>query len=257
MVARTSHIPHLVAAALVSSVGREGVKDIRDFCGPGFRDTTRVAEGSPDVWMDIIKTNREGVRRELQAFEKRIHEITALLDSGQFKEIQDFLERSETEARRTVQAGTEMTEFAVVHPCSAISGVVRVPGDKSISHRVAMLSAIASGESAIEGFLRSEDCLNTLKAVEALGARVSIAPDAIKVIGTGGVFHQPDCALDLGNSGTGIRLLTGLLAGQPGTVELTGDTSLRSRPMAESRNRWSAWALKSSFSAHGDVRQFA
>ena len=94
MVARTSHIPHVVAAALVSSAGRDGVSSIRDFCGPGFRDTTRVAEGSPDVWMDIIRTNRESVRLELQAFEKRVHEITTLLDSGRFKEMQDFLEES-------------------------------------------------------------------------------------------------------------------------------------------------------------------
>ena len=94
MVARTSHIPHLVAAALVSSVGREGIKDIRDFCGPGFRDTTRVAEGSPEVWMDILKTNREGVLRELRAFEGRVHGIAGMLDSGRFKEVQEFLEEA-------------------------------------------------------------------------------------------------------------------------------------------------------------------
>ena len=113
-----------------------------------------------------------------------------------------------------------------------IGGTLTVPGDKSISHRVAMLSALAEGRSRIRGFLESEDCLNTLKAMEALGAEVKRKDNGRIVIqGTGGKLRQPDSVLDMGNSGTGMRLLAGLLAGQPLRVEMTGDASLRSRPM--------------------------
>ena len=123
------------------------------------------------------------------------------------------------------------TDVRAVEPCRGVKGALRVPGDKSISHRAGMLAGLARGTSRIEGFLTSEDCLNTLKAVEALGARVERDGAAVTVEGTGGAFRAPAGPLDMGNSGTGIRLLTGLLAGHAFSAELTGDESLRSRPM--------------------------
>jgi len=121
---------------------------------------------------------------------------------------------------------------AIVHPTATISGEVKVPGDKSISHRVAMLAGMASGTSEVENYLQSEDCINTLKAMEALGARSFETPDAkLHIQGTGGKFMEPAGTLDIGNSGTSMRLLTGILAGSSISVELTGDDSLRSRPM--------------------------
>lgn len=121
---------------------------------------------------------------------------------------------------------------AIVHPVEKIGGEVKVPGDKSISHRVAMLAGMASGTSIVENYLQSEDCINTLKAMEALGARSFETPDGkLHIQGTGGKFMEPAGTLDIGNSGTSMRLLTGILAGSPITVELTGDDSLRSRPM--------------------------
>ena len=119
----------------------------------------------------------------------------------------------------------------VVKPCRVINGTIKVPGDKSISHRVAMLSGLATGESIIEGFLTAEDCLNTLRAIEAMGATVYRDGDLVRVTGTGGRFRAPLDVLDMGNSGTGMRLLAGLLAGQDFISEMTGDASLRSRPM--------------------------
>lgn len=121
---------------------------------------------------------------------------------------------------------------AIVHPAKSIGGELQVPGDKSISHRVAMLAGMASGTSEVENYLQSEDCINTLKAMEALGARSFETPDGkLHIQGTGGKFMEPAGTLDIGNSGTSMRLLTGILAGSPITVELTGDDSLRSRPM--------------------------
>ncbi len=116
-------------------------------------------------------------------------------------------------------------------PCTSINGTVEVPGDKSISHRLAMLCALADGESSIENFLCSEDCLNTLYAVEKLGAKITRQNKQITIVGTGGKFTTPSCDLDMGNSGTGMRLLCGLLAGQGFSATLIGDASLSSRPM--------------------------
>jgi len=120
----------------------------------------------------------------------------------------------------------------IVHPGGFSGGVVRVPGDKSISHRTALLAGISSGTSEITGFLEAEDCLNTLKAMESFGARSWIDDEGVlSVQGTGGKFIEPVGPLDVGNSGTGMRLLAGLCSGSPIQVTLTGDESLESRPM--------------------------
>lgn len=120
----------------------------------------------------------------------------------------------------------------IVHPGGFCGGRVRVPGDKSISHRTALLAGISSGTSEITGFLEAEDCLNTLKAMESFGARSWIDDEGVlSVQGTGGKFIEPVGPLDVGNSGTGMRLLAGLCSGSPIQVTLTGDESLQSRPM--------------------------
>lgn len=118
-----------------------------------------------------------------------------------------------------------------VKPVSSINGELKVPGDKSISHRAAMLSGLAQGESVIENFLTSEDCICTLKAMEAMGAKIRIDGKTIKVTGTASKLSKPRGPLDLGNSGTAIRLLSGLVAGQRFSAVLTGDESLCARPM--------------------------
>lgn len=137
------------------------------------------------------------------------------------------------------------TEDQTVSRTKKVGGRLRVPGDKSISHRVAMLGAMAEGTSRISGFLASEDCLNTLNAMAALGAEVQHLPDGtITISGSCGQLKQPEGDLDLGNSGTGIRLLAGLLAGQPITVTMTGDASLRSRPMGRIQKPLEAMGAK-------------
>ncbi|HWZ36875.1 MAG TPA: 3-phosphoshikimate 1-carboxyvinyltransferase [Bradyrhizobium sp.] len=114
-----------------------------------------------------------------------------------------------------------------------LSGKVRVPGDKSISHRALILGALAVGESRISGLLEGEDVLNTAKSMRALGARVERTGGfAWKVNGVGVAgFASPQNALDFGNSGTGCRLVMGAVAGCPITAVFDGDASLRSRPM--------------------------
>lgn len=120
-----------------------------------------------------------------------------------------------------------------VAPGGTLRGRLRVPGDKSISHRSVMMAAIARGESEITGFLEGQDCLATLAAFRHMGVR-AIGPSAgsltIQGVGLRGLRPPPE-ALDLGNSGTSMRLLAGLLAGQGFDATLTGDSSLNRRPM--------------------------
>jgi 3-phosphoshikimate 1-carboxyvinyltransferase len=114
-----------------------------------------------------------------------------------------------------------------------LTGKVRVPGDKSISHRALILGALSVGETRISGLLEGEDVLNTAKSMQALGAKVErTGPFAWSVRGVGVTgFAQPAAPLDFGNSGTGCRLVMGAVAGCPITAVFDGDASLRSRPM--------------------------
>lgn len=113
---------------------------------------------------------------------------------------------------------------------NGLTGSLQIPGDKSISHRALILGAAAAGVTEINGLLESEDVLNTARALKKLGAVVNKNGETWTVEGTK-TFVRPDSVIDMGNSGTGVRLLMGLLAPYPIRVCLTGDSSLRSRPM--------------------------
>lgn len=119
----------------------------------------------------------------------------------------------------------------LIGPGDPVGGVLRVPGDKSISHRAVLLGALAGGVSEVHGFLESEDCRATAAAVQALGAGVERSGGALRIRGAAGRLAPPRADVDLGNSGTGLRLLAGVVAGQRLDCVLTGDASLRSRPM--------------------------
>ncbi|MCB1777983.1 MAG: 3-phosphoshikimate 1-carboxyvinyltransferase, partial [Candidatus Competibacteraceae bacterium] len=121
----------------------------------------------------------------------------------------------------------------LVQPGGALQGRLRVPGDKSISHRAIMLGALAEGVTTITGFLEGEDCLATLNAFRAMGVRID-GPEHGRVIVHGVGLHglcAPSAPLDMGNSGTSMRLMSGILAGQAFDTALTGDPSLTRRPM--------------------------
>ena len=120
-----------------------------------------------------------------------------------------------------------------VDPAVAVVGHVAVPGDKSISHRSVMLGGIGEGETHVQGFGRSEDTMATVHAMRALGVEVEeLGDDELVVHGLGlRGLRAPDAPVDCANAGTLIRLLAGVLAGQQGRFVLTGDDSLRTRPM--------------------------
>ncbi|MDX1500332.1 MAG: 3-phosphoshikimate 1-carboxyvinyltransferase, partial [Woeseiaceae bacterium] len=121
----------------------------------------------------------------------------------------------------------------IVTPSAVQDCAVTVPGDKSISHRALMLGGIAEGRTNVSGFLAGDDCLATMAAMDALGVQIERRGETdlvIEGVGADGL-RAASGPLDLGNSGTAIRLLTGLLCGRPFDSVLTGDDSLRSRPM--------------------------
>ena len=120
-----------------------------------------------------------------------------------------------------------------INPTESINGQINVPGDKSISHRAVMIGSLAEGVTRIENFLMGEDCLNTLKAFRTMGIQAEVADDGTVTIHGNGLdgLREPEDVLDIGNSGTSIRIMSGVLSGQSFYSVITGDSSIRKRPM--------------------------
>ncbi len=124
-----------------------------------------------------------------------------------------------------------MSKF-IAKPATTLSGDLKVPGDKSISHRSIMLGSLASGITKVTGFLEGEDALSTLKAFQAMGVKIDREGDSVTIHGVGiNGLKKPSEPLNLGNSGTSIRLMSGILAAQDFDSEMIGDESLSKRPM--------------------------
>ncbi|SMN11897.1 5-Enolpyruvylshikimate-3-phosphate synthase [uncultured Candidatus Thioglobus sp.] len=124
-----------------------------------------------------------------------------------------------------------MSQF-IAQPSHSLLGAIKVPGDKSISHRSIMLGSLSEGITKVSGFLQGEDALSTLKAFQAMGVKIEREGDNVTIHGVG--LHglkEPSKPLDLGNSGTSMRLMSGILAAQKFDCELVGDVSLSKRPM--------------------------
>src|SRR5947207_9315631 len=120
----------------------------------------------------------------------------------------------------------------VIRPAKGLSGSVRLPGDKSISHRYAMLGGIAEGTTKLENFSTGADCASTLACMRSLGVEWERDKGAVTIHGRGVKLQSPAAPLDCGNSGSTVRMLSGILAGQEFTSDLFGDESLSRRPMA-------------------------
>jgi len=124
----------------------------------------------------------------------------------------------------------------IIKPARNLTGTLRLPGDKSISHRYAMLAGLAEGASTFSNFSTGADCASSLGCVAALGAKVEWLEDGrVTVTGVANSFHQPTTHLDCGNSGSTMRMMSGLLAAQAGEFTLVGDASLSRRPMERIR----------------------
>ena len=122
-----------------------------------------------------------------------------------------------------------------IHPARNLIGTLRLPGDKSISHRYALLAGMAEGVSRFHNFSTGADCCSSLACMQQLGAKVTRSADTVEVEGCAGVLTPPGALLDCGNSGSTMRMLSGLLAAQAGDFTLLGDASLNRRPMERVR----------------------
>src|ERR1700676_4605548 len=119
-----------------------------------------------------------------------------------------------------------------IHPAKSLSGPLELPGDKSISHRYAMLAALADGTSELRNFAAAHDCHSTLGCMKALGADIKVEGTTVKITGHGlRGLKSSWRSLDAENPGTTIRLLSGILSGQDFTTKITGDSSLQKGPM--------------------------
>jgi 3-phosphoshikimate 1-carboxyvinyltransferase len=131
----------------------------------------------------------------------------------------------------TIEKTTERT----IHPARNLLGTLRLPGDKSISHRYAMLGAMAEGSSRFQNFSTGADCASSLACMVQLGAQVNHSGDTVEIKGCAGTLTPPGSLLECGNSGSTMRMLSGLLAAQAGAFTLLGDASLNRRPMERVR----------------------
>ncbi len=246
VLARTSHLPHLLAFSLVDTLARQDERlEIFRYAAGGFRDFTRIAGSDPVMWRDIFTANRDAVLASLDDFEAGVARLRDAVERGDGDAMLATFDRA-SHARHYFESLLNKTSYQAeyqmqqqgklryrVSPGGAVVGRIRVPGDKSISHRSIMLGALAEGVTEIKGFLEGEDSLATLQAFREMGVAIE-GPHQGRVTVHGVGMHglkAPSGPLYVGNAGTAMRLFAGLLAGQAFATELTGDTSLTRRPM--------------------------
>ena len=243
VLAATSHLPHLIAFSLVDTLaGEDENMDIFRYAAGGFRDFTRIAASDPVMWHDIFLSNRDAVLRVIDHFTHdldQLRDAIANQDSAMLLRVfsrakaarEHFSKMLSGQAYVTKNSENQVT-FRL-QPGGAIAGDMRVPGDKSMSHRSIMLGALANGITEVKGFLEGEDSLATLQAFRDMGVTIEGPDDGfVRIHGVGiNGLQAPRGPLYLGNSGTAMRLFAGLLAAQVFDSELTGDASLSKRPM--------------------------
>lgn len=245
VLAATSHLPHVIAYSLVDTLAHDTENEnIFRYAAGGFRDFTRIASSDPTMWHDIMLSNRDSILKALDLFTNNLAQLRqAIADQdsdyllGVFtraKAARDHFSSRLAKQSYTATSRSMTTSIDyLVQPGGTIKGALRVPGDKSISHRAIMLGSLAEGVTEIEGFLEGEDALATLQVFRDMGVVIE-GPNEGRVVVHGVGMHglkPPPGVLYLGNSGTTMRLLAGLLAGQAFDTELTGDESLSKRPM--------------------------
>lgn len=243
VLAATSHLPHLLAFTLVDSLAQRSENlEIFRYAAGGFRDFTRIAGSDPVMWHDIFLANREAVLRTLDTFRDDLDALRQAVITQDGHQLLGVFTRARVArehfgkilARRAYVDAMQIKDLTyIANPGGSLSGRVRVPGDKSISHRSIMLGSLADGTTEVEGFLEGEDALATLQAFRDMGVVIE-GPTNGRVTIHGVGLHglkTPAGPLYLGNSGTSMRLLSGILSAQAFDTTLTGDASLSKRPM--------------------------
>jgi 3-phosphoshikimate 1-carboxyvinyltransferase len=237
LLALTSHTPHLLAFALTAAAaafrtGHGAAPDPFAFAGPSFRDATRVAASSPEMWRDILLGNASAVRAALGSVRARLDELDAAIAAGDGTRISALVDAARTVKRAANDAAAKPDVVTIAPAAGPLGGSITVPGDKSIAHRALLFGGLATGTTVIRGVGHGEDNQSTMHVLRALGVQVVREGGEVRVTGRGFTgLTAPKGVLDCGNSGTTMRLLTGILAPASFDATLDGDASLRKRPM--------------------------
>jgi len=246
VLAATSHLPHAIAFSLVDTLAHDSKNaNIFRYAAGGFKDFTRIASSDATMWRDIMLANKASVLDAIDLFSNNLARLRQSIEDDDATTLTGVFTRAKVARDRfttmlshqayskTMQDQKEAHIVYKVAPGGTVNGTIRVPGDKSISHRSIMLGSLAEGTTHVKGFLEGEDALATLQAFRDMGVVIE-GPDNGEVTVHGVGLHgltAPSGPLYVGNSGTSMRLLSGILAGQTFNTQLTGDESLTKRPM--------------------------
>ena len=243
VLAHTSHLPHLMAFNLVEQLAsREDNFDIFRYAAGGFRDFSRIAASDPHMWHDIFFANKKAILKAVDGFEKQLATLRQLIEDENSQALMGVLGHAQAArqhfnhmlANKPLMEKNKVTQqFTILPGAKTFQGKFTVPGDKSVSHRSIMFGAIAEGTTRVTGFLEGEDALATLQAFRDMGVSIE-GPKNGEVTIHGVGMHglkAPASALYMGNSGTSMRLLSGMLSAQKFDSVMTGDASLSKRPM--------------------------
>ena len=246
ILAHTSHLPHLLAFNLVDQLAsHDDNLDMFRYAAGGFRDFTRIAASDPKMWHDIFFANQTSIVSALDEYSDYLKNIRQLIIDKDSTALMGLLGRAQAARRHFghMLASTPYTDISSmsasynitpsINNSNSVTGTISIPGDKSISHRSIMLGSLAEGVTQVTGFLEGEDALATLQAFRDMGVTIE-GPDKGKLtihgVGMNGL-KPSKTPIYMGNSGTSMRLLAGILAAQNFDSVLTGDTSLNKRPM--------------------------
>lgn len=228
IVGAISHVPHIAAYMLVKLVKDYDTNEeyMRVTAAGGFKDTTRIASSDPTMWSEICLANKDNITGLMDEYIKKLTDVKNLIAKGNGEALYDlFLEARD-------YRNNLIKDVKIKRRDKGFKGSMTVPGDKSISHRAVMFGAIAEGITHITGFLNGADCISTINCFRAMGVKIDHEGDKVTVHGVGlNGLKRPDNILDCGNSGTTTRLISGILSGQQFESEVTGDASIRRRPM--------------------------
>ncbi|GJC30456.1 3-phosphoshikimate 1-carboxyvinyltransferase [Acinetobacter sp. KAM398] len=243
VLAYTSHLPHLMAFNLVEQLAnREDNLDIFRYAAGGFRDFSRIAASDPQMWHDIFFANKTALLKAVDGFESQLAIIRQLIEQEDSHALMGLLGHAQAArqhfnhmlAKKPFMENNHVTQqFTILPGAKTFQGKFTVPGDKSVSHRSIMFGAIAEGTTHVTGFLEGEDALATLQAFRDMGVSIEGPKNGevtIHGVGMQGL-KAPAGPIYMGNSGTSMRLLAGMLSAQQFDSVMTGDASLTKRPM--------------------------
>lgn len=242
ILAQTSHLPHLLAFNLIEQLASSRNNlDIFRYAAGGLRDFSRIAASDPQMWHDIFLANQPAVLKAITAFEQQLSHLKSLITEQKSEDLIGLLGRAQAArqhfthmlAKTPYLESTTVTQQFIIHAGGQLTGNFTVAGDKSVSHRSIMFGALAEGTTHVTGFLEGEDALATLQAFRDMGVSIEGPKNGevtIHGVGLNGL-KEPAGALYMGNSGTSMRLLSGILSAQQFDTVMTGDPSLSKRPM--------------------------